>query len=68
MLYTPTRTPSTHIHRLPARSEGALWIRHVATHEEIAQLAYFYWEAGGRHSGTELVDWLRAERELNCRR
>jgi hypothetical protein len=40
----------------------------VATHEEIARLAYSYWESGGRRSGTELADWLRAECELNGRR
>ena len=33
-------------------------------HEEIARLAYAYWEARGRHTGTALDDWLRAEREL----
>jgi Protein of unknown function (DUF2934) len=34
------------------------------THEEIAALAYLYWEArGGRH-GSAWEDWFRAEREL----
>jgi hypothetical protein len=33
-------------------------------HEEIARLAYSYWEARGRHRGSALEDWLRAEREL----
>jgi hypothetical protein len=32
---------------------------------EIARLAYSYWEARGREHGSELEDWLRAERELS---
>jgi hypothetical protein len=34
------------------------------THEEIARLAYSYWEARGCRSGSPWEDWLRAEREL----
>ncbi|MBZ5585136.1 MAG: DUF2934 domain-containing protein [Acidobacteriia bacterium] len=34
------------------------------THDEIARLAYSYWEARGRRGGSALEDWLRAEREL----
>jgi hypothetical protein len=33
-------------------------------HEEIARLAYSYWEQSGRQSGSAHEDWLRAEREL----
>jgi Protein of unknown function (DUF2934) len=47
--------------------EDAIRMRHVATHEEIAKLAYSYWEAGGRREDTALSDWLRAERALNGR-
>jgi DUF2934 family protein len=36
------------------------------THEEIAVLAYSYWEARGYQGGTPEEDWLRAEAEL-CR-
>jgi hypothetical protein len=36
----------------------------VPTHEEIAELAYSYWEARGGHGGSPWEDWLRAEREL----
>jgi len=32
--------------------------------EEIARLAYSYWEARGRPHGSPAEDWLRAEREL----
>lgn len=34
------------------------------THEEIAHLAYTYWEARGRRHGSHQEDWYRAEREL----
>jgi hypothetical protein len=37
-------------------------------HQEIAMLAYSYWEARGRQDGSALEDWLRAERELRRRR
>ena len=33
-------------------------------HDEIARLAYSYWEARGRQGGAAWEDWLRAEREL----
>ena len=34
------------------------------THEEIARLAYSYWEARGCRGGSPWEDWFRAEREL----
>ncbi len=34
------------------------------THEEIARLAYSYWDARGRKGGSAREDWLRAEQEL----
>jgi hypothetical protein len=34
------------------------------SHEEIARLAYAYWEARGHPQGTSQEDWYRAEREL----
>jgi len=33
----------------------------AATHEEIARLAYSYWEARGCQGGSPEEDWLRAE-------
>ncbi len=36
----------------------------VRPHEEIARMAYSYWEARGRQHGHAEEDWLRAEREL----
>jgi hypothetical protein len=37
------------------------------SHEEIARLAYAYWEARGRRHGSAQEDWYRAERELLSR-
>ena len=34
------------------------------SHAEISALAFSYWEARGRHGGSAIEDWLRAEREL----
>jgi hypothetical protein len=40
---------------------------YVPTNEEIAKLAYFYWEARGCQGGCPEEDWLRAEDELRNR-
>lgn len=37
------------------------------THQQIAALAYSYWEARGRQGGLPEADWLRAEKELSTR-
>lgn len=34
------------------------------SHQEIARLAYSYWEARGFQGGDPQEDWFRAEREL----
>ncbi len=34
------------------------------THEDIAELAYQYWESRGGHGGSPWDDWFRAEQEL----
>jgi hypothetical protein len=34
------------------------------SHEEIARLAYSYWQACGCQDGSSEQDWLRAERDL----
>ncbi|MCC6342452.1 MAG: DUF2934 domain-containing protein [Bryobacterales bacterium] len=33
-------------------------------HEEIARLAYSYWEQRSRQHGHAVEDWLRAERQI----
>ena len=38
------------------------------SHEEIARLAYAYWESRGRQHGSPEDDWYRAESELQHRR
>ena len=37
------------------------------SHDEIAVLAYSYWEARGCQGGSPDGDWFRAERELRSR-
>jgi hypothetical protein len=37
------------------------------THDEIARLAYSYWEERGRQGGSAAEDWQRAERTLRGR-
>ena len=39
-------------------------VRPEPSQQEIARLAYSYWEARGCPHGSSLDDWLRAEREL----
>ena len=34
------------------------------THDEIAQLAFYFYEMRGRQDGHHVEDWLRAEQEL----
>jgi hypothetical protein len=41
--------------------------RPALSREEIATLAYCYWEARGGQGGSAEEDWYRAERELLCR-
>ena len=48
----------------PLSSGGDGW---VPSHQEIAELAYSYWEARGCQGGSASEDWLRAERELKDR-
>ncbi len=41
--------------------------KYEPTSEEIARLAFSYWEARGRQGGSAEDDWLRAEKELRSR-
>ena len=62
MTHTCAR-PQTH--RVPSYNyERPILRRQLPTHEEIARLAYFYWEQGGRRTATDVENWLRAERDL----
>lgn len=73
----PARAKSTvtRKHRNPAvkeRSESVTAPTSVAapapdpTFDEVAQLAYSYWEARGYQGGSSEEDWLRAEQELRA--
>ena len=37
-------------------------------HDEIAMLAYYYWQARGCPHGDREQDWFRAEEELKARK
>jgi len=37
------------------------------THDDIARLAYSYWESRGSQGGSSWEDWFRAEEELKRR-
>ena len=50
---------NTQIHKKGARGPS---------HEEIAALAYELWEKGGRQPGSELENWLKAEKQLSVAR
>jgi hypothetical protein len=39
----------------------------ASSQDEIASLAYSYWEARGCQGGSPEEDWIRAERELRTR-
>lgn len=49
-------------------TEGAVVAQMTASQEEIARLAYSYWEVRGRNGGSPEEDWLRAEQELRNHR
>jgi hypothetical protein len=61
-----THSPRTQVSRL--RRDTFPGSAAVATappsHEEIARLAYAYWEARGHPHGSAQEDWFRAERHL----
>jgi hypothetical protein len=66
-----TRFPQIDSTKPPDGDAGRVTARNAAgagpSHAEIAGLAYSYWEARGRHEGSPLEDWFRAERELRER-
>ena len=40
----------------------------ISAHDEIAKLAFSYWEARGCQGGSPEEDWARAEQEVRSRR
>jgi hypothetical protein len=51
---------------VPAHVEAAAPVAEP-THEEIAKLAYSFWEARGYQGGSQDEDWLRAVQQLRNR-
>lgn len=51
----------------PARVMEAVDEMSAPTYDEIARLAYSYWEARGGQGGSPWDDWFRAEQELKRR-
>jgi DUF2934 family protein len=64
--HSPTKTEMLGGKPPATGPEGARSADQKPAHEEIARLAYLYWEARGRQGGCPEEDWLRAEQEL-CR-
>lgn len=62
---TVTRSPSAPVRRTRRASESA--ISAAPTAEQIAELAYRYFEESGYVQGNDLEHWLRAESELSSR-
>ncbi len=58
----PTTRPSDYPH------PGNAGQVYAPSREEIARLAYFYWESRGHNGGSPEADWFRAEKELKGRR
>jgi hypothetical protein len=50
-----------------AAVEIAVEVTALPSREEIAALAYSFWEARGYQGGSPEEDWLRAEEELRTR-
>jgi hypothetical protein len=57
---TPRRTRRT-------TAEPVATAAFTATADQIAALAYSYWEARGYQDGSPEADWLRAEQELRVK-
>ncbi|HBY64331.1 MAG TPA: hypothetical protein DEH78_31290 [Solibacterales bacterium] len=60
------RTPKSKAQTAPAPEPAAL--QTVDFQEEVARLAYQYWEDRGRTHGDPQADWFRAEAEVRARR
>jgi len=65
--HKPATTRRSSVAAQPAAPAAATPVAAPAqlTREEIARLAYSYWEARGYQGGSPDEDWVRAERELS---
>ena len=66
MTHSCTKTHNGRVHRAPY--SGPVTLPSPPSHQDIARLAYTYWEARGRVHGFHDQDWYQAERELRARR
>ena len=55
---------ATPVAALPDAASAPEPVQQLPPREEIARLAYSYWEARGCQGGCPEEDWLRAEQEL----
>jgi hypothetical protein len=62
----PETTAAPAVDPTPSAVEATATVQSAsqATHEQIARLAYSYWEARGHQGGSPEEDWARAEQEL----
>ncbi len=60
-------SPSTDLTAQTATQAELTPTQSVVTSDDIAKLAYSYWEARGYQGGSPEEDWLRAEQELNAK-
>ena len=63
MTHSCARPHSLHLRREYHEEDRTPAVRRP-TREEIARLAYSYWEVRGRQGGSPEEDWFRAERTL----
>ncbi len=61
---TATAAPRRHSKATPVAAGS---VEPSFSYEEVATLAYSYWEARGYQPGNPEEDWLRAESELRSR-
>jgi hypothetical protein len=52
--------------RRDTHQEERMSATHRPSHDEIARLAFSYWEERGRQGGSATEDWQRAERALRA--
>jgi hypothetical protein len=60
-------SPSIDPTAITATDADTTQINSAVTFDEVARLAYSYWEARGFQGGSSEEDWLRAEQELNAK-
>jgi Protein of unknown function (DUF2934) len=65
---TRTKPPSTTVpvkrHKKAELQAAAAESPRPLAHEDVARLAFSYWEHRGRQHGSPEADWARAEQEL----